>query len=49
MRNCRYSLIFYFKALMKPPSHVHLFFRDVFFVYTIDVNVDFWTFFAEKF
>lgn len=47
--NCHYSLIFYFKTLMKPSFHGYLFFWDIFFVYTIDVNMNFWTFFAEKF
>ena len=47
--NYHYSLIFYFKTLMKPSFHGYLFFWDIFFVYTINVNMNFWTFFAEKF
>lgn len=45
----RYSLVFYLEAFVEPPSQRRALLGHVLPVDARNVDVDFWTFFAEKF
>lgn len=44
-----YSLILYLKAFVKPSSHIHLFFWNIFQFKSININMNPWTFLTQKF